>query len=67
MKTAAEKLACVEREIKMRKRVYPRWVADGRMTQQKADAEIATMEEIAEDYRVPAEKEKPADLFKGAA
>lgn len=39
-------MACVEREIAMRRRVYPRWVADGRMTQAKADAEIAAMSAV---------------------
>ena len=34
---------CLQREIAMRQRVYPRWVAAGRMTQAKADEEIATM------------------------
>jgi len=58
MVTAAEKLACVEREIKMRRRVYPRWVGDGRMTQAKADSEIQTMEAIADDYRKAAEKDR---------
>lgn len=53
----AEKLAAIEREMKMRRRVYPRWVADGRMTQAKADAEIAVMEAIAEDYRALDQKE----------
>lgn len=43
-----EQLKCVEREISMRKRVYPRWVADGRMSSQKAEYEIATMNEVAE-------------------
>ncbi len=41
------------REVKMRHRVYPRWVADGRMTQAKADEEIAIMEAIAADYAEP--------------
>lgn len=58
MITAAEKLACVEREIKMRRRVYPRWVSDGRMTQAKADSEILTMESIADDYLKAAEKDR---------
>lgn len=35
--TEADKLACVERELRMRKQVYPRWVAAGRMKQEKAD------------------------------
>lgn len=37
-----EQIACVERELNLRKRVYPRRVADRRMTQALADKEIAT-------------------------
>lgn len=51
--TDAEKRACAYRELKMRRRVYPRWVADGRMTQAEADREIALMQAIAEDYAEP--------------
>ena len=39
-------IACVRREISMRKRVYPRWVSTGRMSQQKADEEIVAMTEV---------------------
>lgn len=53
MPTDDEKRRCAEREVKMRKRVYPRWVEQGRMTQEKADEEIALMEAIAADYRQP--------------
>lgn len=42
----AEQIACVEREIRMRSRVYPRFVAGGRMTQHKADAELAAMRAV---------------------
>ena len=49
--TDEDKLKAAEREVKMRRRVYPRWVADGKMTQVQADREIAIMEAIAEDYR----------------
>ena len=48
--TAADKLKCVERELKMRYRVYPRLVDNGKRTQQWADREIELMEEIAADY-----------------
>jgi hypothetical protein len=48
---AVDKLRCIEREIAMRKAVYPKWVASGRMKQDKADREIAVMESIAADYR----------------
>jgi hypothetical protein len=53
----ADLLACAEREVRMRDRVYPRWVQIGRMTQAKADHEIACMKEIADLLRqqVPAE------------
>ena len=39
-------IACVEREIKMRQRVYPRWVEQERMTQRKADEEIESMQAV---------------------
>jgi len=34
---------CVRRELGQRKRVYPRLVATGKMSQQTADREIAMM------------------------
>jgi hypothetical protein len=41
-------LAAARRELNMRKRVYPRWVEAGRITQVKADHEIACMESIVQ-------------------
>lgn len=41
-----DQIACVKREIAMRERVYPRWVAAGKMKQEKADAEIAAMRAV---------------------
>jgi hypothetical protein len=38
---------CAGREARMRRRVYPRWVAEGRMQQADADHQIACMEAIA--------------------
>lgn len=49
--TDEEKAECAEREVKMRQRVYPRWVADKRMTADKARREIIVMQEIAAEYR----------------
>lgn len=55
-----EQIKCVRREIAMRERVYPRWVKDGRMTQQKADSELrlmkqvlATLETVARQNELP--------------
>ena len=42
-----ELLACAEREVKMRYRVYEQRVDRGLMTRRTADREIALMEEIA--------------------
>lgn len=39
-------VACVEREISMRRRVYPGRVSDKKMSQAKADEEIRTMGEV---------------------
>lgn len=54
--TAEDKLACAERELKMRRKVYPRWIDDGRMTNEKAAHEIAVMEAIVVDYQAAAQK-----------
>lgn len=37
----ADQLKCAKRELKMRRSAYPAWVARGRMTQAKADHELA--------------------------
>ncbi|MBY0296416.1 MAG: hypothetical protein K2X71_10305 [Methylobacterium sp.] len=62
--TAADKLRCAERELRQRRRVYPRLVESGRMTPAEADRETACMEAIAADYRTQVLAEKP-DLFGG--
>jgi hypothetical protein len=46
-----DQVACVEREIALRERLYPRWVSDGRMTPGKADSEIAGMRAVLETLR----------------
>jgi hypothetical protein len=47
----ATKLACIDREIKMRHRVYPGRVRNGLMSALTSAHEIAVMEAIAADYR----------------
>jgi hypothetical protein len=58
MFTAEEKLAAVEREIALRRRVYPNRVMTGRMTQYFADRQIALFEAIAADLREHAAVER---------
>lgn len=42
----AEQIASVEREIRMRERVYPRWVEQRRMTVKTAEHELACMRAV---------------------
>ena len=67
--STADLAACAERELRMRLRVYPRWVAAGRLTQARADVEIAMMRAIAQRLRAeggePTQPGVQADLFGG--
>lgn len=56
--TDTEKLEAVRRELKYRRRVYAKRVADGAMTQALADRQIAIFEAIEADYVPRAEKER---------
>lgn len=48
--TETEKLEAVQRELKWRRKVFPRRVQDGRMAPHEASFQIAIMEAIAADY-----------------
>lgn len=54
------------REAGLRRHVYPRWVAQGRMKQDAADRQIAIMDEMAEHFaecaRLEAATEQPSLL-----
>jgi hypothetical protein len=56
---AKKKLNCLEREIRMRIKVYPRWVAENKMDAAQAQYEIECMESIAADYRAIVERDEP--------
>jgi hypothetical protein len=56
--SAAEKQKEAEREARMRERVFATLVRKGSVTQNAADRRIAIMREIADDYRLLAEKER---------
>lgn len=44
--TIDEQIACVRRELAMRQRVYPKWVAGGKMKQPDADKELERMQAV---------------------
>ena len=47
----AAKIAEIEREIKIRQGVYPRWVLAGKLTQELADRRILVLQAILEDLQ----------------
>ena len=46
-----EMIACVAREVKIRRKVYTKWVGDGKITQDFATSEIECMEAILTKLR----------------
>lgn len=46
-----EQILCLEREIAMRTKVYPRWVESKKMTEAKANREIEVMKAAVESLR----------------
>jgi hypothetical protein len=52
-------IKCIEREIGMRMRVYPRWVEQKKMTQEKALNEINTMQAVLEQLKKDKDNEQP--------
>lgn len=41
-----DQIACIERELRLRRKVYPRFVRDGKLTETVADQEIGRMEAV---------------------
>jgi hypothetical protein len=59
MVTTKDKLACAERELKFRSRVYDRLVVRGKMSRAEQEHEIEVMSAIVEDYRALASADEP--------
>lgn len=49
--TNKEKLGCMERELTLRRAMYPRWVKQGKMSVAQCVHQIRCMEAVVEDYR----------------
>ena len=64
--TAREAATELRREIHQRARVYPRWVADGRLEQREADRRAARMQRALEIVEAAAKADAArGDLFGG--
>ena len=59
--TLADMLRCAIREVVMREKVYPRWVASGKMKAETAEREIACMQAIAAHLEAEYQWEKGED------
>ena len=55
--TTQEKIKEIQRELNMRKRVFPTWVLQGRIKEDVANKRIKIMEEILADYQEKAKQE----------
>ena len=62
--TNKEIIAEAERELKMRERVFPGWVAAQRMTQQESEYQLQGIKAILADYT--ANEPEQTDLFGGS-
>lgn len=62
-KTTKELVSAVGRELGMRKRAYPKWVAEGRMTQIEADHQLACMDQLYAMLKAREAKELDAEKY----
>jgi hypothetical protein len=46
-----QQIECVERELRMRGQVYPRWIAQRKLSQGNADIEMARMQAVLATLR----------------
>ena len=46
-----EQIACIERELGFRERLYPRWVKLAKLTQENADVELARIRAVLASLR----------------
>ncbi len=60
-----DQIACVEREIRMREQVYPRWIAQRKLTQPTADKQIAGMKAVLDTLQTVKAATPPAQAGLG--
>ena len=58
--TLDEKIACLSREVQMRRRVYARQVNDGRMDAATAERETGIMGEVLAEYQAQRDALQPS-------
>lgn len=67
MISTSEKVKEIKRELETRKRLFPTWVLQGRISQNIANKRILILEEILQEYEQRlAEEDKQGRLFEEA-
>lgn len=64
--TREMKRAAAEREVKLRERVYPRFIEAKKLSQAQADRELGAMRAIAADYAKPPLSDRQVELIRHA-
>ena len=54
-----EQIACIERELALREKVYGRWIKSGKMTRKKAEHEYACMRAVLHTLQDRERRQKP--------
>lgn len=62
VRSLEQQIECIEREISMRRKVYPRWVVTSRMTEEAARHEMAAMRGVLDTLKALHERREP-ELF----
>jgi hypothetical protein len=62
MTTLSRQIACIERELAIRVRVFPAWVRSGRIQQSQADDELNAMRAVLETLHSVERETSPALL-----
>lgn len=61
--TPQQRITELERELTTRERVYPRWVRDGKISQQTADHRVQVLRDLIAELRTRYPQPGQASLF----
>lgn len=54
-----DKFKCLQRELTLRMRMYPKWISRGTLSSEKAAHELIVLRAIVEDYKQKLADENP--------
>lgn len=54
-----DKFKCLQRELTLRMRMYPKWISQGTLSSEKAAHELTVLRAVIEDYKRKLAEENP--------